>query len=211
MRNRPAPTQKRLNALATKAQFLAIFIAAITLTGCVAYLTTPYYRPSAPEGRLRRAMQPATKSVIVFNRQGVLIGLNTAENSSNQLVATLSFEVPSNTTVQLQDRHLLLTLESGETQTCTLSGWIWTGPGRTAPFSPDSIMTGDSIAWRFGTAMGFAESKYAAYFFAAPLFPMARHKAFRLTLPKVRIDRTEHMLPTVSFTLDSEKLWTPLL
>lgn len=112
--NRPPPTAHYLSNLVS--QIPLIWFLALLLSGCLAYLDTPYYRPSAPEGRLSRALQPTTESVIIFNRQGVMISLSTAPDSNNRLVAALCFEVPDNATAQLQGRHLTLSLESGNRQ-----------------------------------------------------------------------------------------------
>ncbi len=188
---------------------IVIALAIALISSCVVNTPTPYYRPEAADGSVVRAMQPRTKSAILFDREGVIIGFNTAYTYEHALSASISFEVPEGKVVQLVEHNLEVQVNSASFNSA-LSGKIWTGPGRTTNFPLNTPMIGKNAGKKFGTATGFGNTDNAAYFFTASLFTKPAPKAFKIKIPKFLINNTEVDLPIVSLKLDSEDLWTSL-
>jgi hypothetical protein len=180
------------------------------MTACLLKITTPYYLPAAPGGTVVRTMQPRTNSAILFERQGVIIGVNTTTDDKDQLYVSISFEIPDDELVQLLERHIEVSIPSKDVWESELSGWVWTGPGRTKDFPLDAHMIGKNSASRFGTANGYGNTTYAAYFFKALLFAARSEKTFKIVMPKLLVNNIEAELPKIEFTLESEDLWTSL-
>ncbi len=186
-----------------------LMISTVFLTACIVNITTEYYRPSAPEGEVVRALEPRTNSVILFERQDTIIGINTWVDT-NDLYATISFEVPDDTQVKLLDNHLIISLDSRASWERKLSGRVWSGPGRMKEFPIDNVMIGKSSVWRFGTGKGLGQTSNAAYFFKALLFKKAENNSFKIRMPRFLVNNSEMRLPTIEFYLESEDLWTSL-
>jgi len=180
------------------------------MTACVLKMPYSYYHPEALGGKVVRAMEPRTNSVILFERQGSIIGINTCINGKHQLDVSISFEIPDDKVVQLLEQHIEVSVPSKSISKRKLSGRIWTGLGRTEGFPLDAPMIGMNSGWRFGTAKGYGETKYAAYFFKALLFPSQEEKTFEIKIPRFLVNNTEVELPKIRFTLDSEDIWTSL-
>lgn len=184
-------------------------LAAIPLiaSSCAMRVLTPYYRPAAPGGTVQRGIQPRTESVMTFQREGVVVGV-----CSNFLVdrvdAVISFEVPDHKEVQLLEHHLQVSDSTGKAWTNELTGRSWTSPGRTAEIPLDASMVGGSDAWRLGTAKGLGDTKFAAFFFTAPLFERPGPVSFTIKPPRFQINEVEVELPQINFTFDEEMLWT---
>lgn len=192
---------------------LSLTVAAVLMmlmTACLLKIPTSYYRPEALGGKVVRTMEPRTNSAILFERQGSIIGINTSPNDKGQLYVSISFEIPDDKVVQLLEQHVVVSVPSKGIWKSKLSGLIWTGLGRTEGFPLDAPMIGMNSGWRFGTATGYGNTKYAAYFFKALLFPSQEEKTFEIKMPKFLMNNTEVELPQIRFILDSEDLWTSL-
>ena len=71
-------------------------------------------------------------------------------------------------------------------------------------------MIGKNSAWRFGTAKGYGNTKYASFFFKTVLLNNPEIKAFEIKMPKYLINNTEVELPRIKFNLDNEGILTSL-
>lgn len=177
----------------------------MAISGCIVPGTFSYYHPESPGGTVIRASEPPTNSVLLFHIQEVIIGVNT-QPVSDGVKLSISFEVPSGSTARLNEHHVELVLDSKES-VAELSGSIWVGPGRTGLFRTESIMNGEDKGAKFGEGRGFANTKYAAFFFHALLFNEPWPDVFNLRLPTFTVNGVETNLPLVRFTLVQEKLW----
>jgi len=154
--------------------------------------------------------------VILFERQGVIVGVNTFYESiqhgypTNKLYADISFEIPEGEVVQLVQHHVEVSAPSKDSWKSELSGKVWTGPGRTENFSRDAPMIGKNKAWRFGTAQGYGNTKHAAFFFSALLFEGFELETLEMNIPKFLINDFEVALPMITLKLNSEDIWTSL-
>jgi len=182
----------------------------LLMTGCLVNIPTTFYRPAAPEGTVVRGMQPRTNSVILFERQDVIVGVNTTYDNKNQLYVSISFEIPNDKVVQLMEHTVEVSVASKEMRKRELSGKIWTGTGRTKDFPLNAPMVGRDDGWSFGTAKGYGNTKYAAFFFKALLFAAPEAKTFKIKMPRFLVNNIASELPIIEFTLDSEDLWTSL-
>jgi hypothetical protein len=187
------------------------------MTGsCVIKITRPYYHPSAPDGTNVRAIkrEPRTNSAILFEHQGVIIGINTFYKSkahgypTNQLHADISFEIPEGNTVQLVQHHIAVSAPRVDSWKSKVSGRVWTKPGRTEEFPRDATMVGRNKAWRWGTAQGYGNTKHATFFFSALLFEGFELKNLEIKIPTFLINNQEVELPIITLKLNSEDLWT---
>jgi len=68
----------------------------------------------------------------------------------------------------------------------------------------------NNASWRLGTASGYGNTSYAAFFFKALLFAAPNSKTFEIKMPRVRANNAEVQLPIIEFALDSEDIWTSL-
>jgi len=182
----------------------------LLITGCVVNIPKTFYRPAAPGGTVVRAMQPRTTSVILFERQDVIVGVNTTYDYKNQLYVSISFEIPNDKVVQLLENTVEVSVASKEMRKSKLSGRIWTGAGRTKDFPLKTPMVGRDKGWSLGTAKGYGNTKYAAFFFNALLFTAPEAETFEIKIPRFLVNNIESVLPIIEFTLDSENLWTSL-
>jgi len=177
--------------------------------------TTPYYRPSAPEAVNARAIKsfPRTDSVLLFERHGVIIGVNTVYKSvatgypSNELILHISIEVPDGKKVRLGEYSLEVYAPSGKSWSTDLTGHVWSSPGRTTEFPVYGEMIGRNKAWRWGTSQGYGNTTHAAFFFSASIVENAELASLEVKLPIFQINGADIELPNVSFSLQSEDLW----
>jgi hypothetical protein len=186
--------------------FVVVTTFILLTAGCLLNVSTPYYLPAATGGTIVRAMQPRTNSVILFKRQGVIIGVNTTDYG-DRFNASISFEVPEGKIVQLLEHHIEVSGPSKESWKSNLSGHIWTGPGRIGDFPVNTPMIGKNEAWRFGTAKGYGNTGHAAFFFKAFLFATPGPKTFVIKMPKFRVNNMDVELPLIEFTFGIENLW----
>ena len=194
------------------------FFVVLVLMSCAVKIVTAYYQPSAISGTNVRAIkrQPATNSVMLFEIQGVIVGMNTfyqpeqRDSSANKLYADISFEIPEGKIIELLDYEIEVFAPTGNSWKSELSGKIWTGPGRAEKFPRYAPMIGRNKAWRLGTAQGYGNTKHAAFFFSALLFEGSELETLQVKIPKFLINGFEVEIPIITLELDSEDIWTSL-
>jgi hypothetical protein len=71
-------------------------------------------------------------------------------------------------------------------------------------------MIGKNRAWHFGTAQGYGNTHYAAFFFSALLFEGSELETLDIIIPKFLVNGCEVSLPVITLKLESEDIWTSL-
>ena len=196
---------------------LVVAAAILMASSCATRVSTAYYQPSAIDGKTVRSDKwvPHTNSIILFERQGVIIGVNNLyEPVRKEWKVQLSFEVPEGNTAQLLQHQVDISSPSkGYWKSGALTGWTWSGPGRTEEFPVDAVMVGKDDAWQWGTARGFGSTRHAAYFFSAVMYE--RDEAESLDRLEIRIpgflaNNSVVELPVIQLQLDVEDVWYSL-
>ncbi len=176
----------------------------LALPSCIIRTLTPYYLPAAPGGSVSRAMEPRTNSVITFQREGVVIGV-CVRFHLERIEAVISFEIPDHKTVRLY---------SNQTEVIESNGQRWSrelaisGSDRSKETRVDEPTVGKNRAWSLFQRRGLSNTRMAAFFFRAPLFPRPGPGSFSLQIPGFEINEVPVQLPPIEFTFDEEKLWS---
>ena len=197
---------KRINI-----SFLAILLLALLTVACYPG-TISYLHPSALEGKLVSAHCPPAKSVLLFEKQGVVVGVRATASFSreDQVDVAITFEVPEDKTVQLIDNHIEAYVGSQKISEAKLSVLVWKSRFKTADFSPDSPLIGKterSLFFEQVTMYGTTEHAY--YIFKTSL-TVPESETFMLKMPGFLVDNVKVELPIVKFMKTEEFAIQPL-
>ncbi len=196
---------------------LVVAAALFTASSCATHVSTAYYHPSATGGKNVRSDKwvPHTNSIILFERQDIIIGVNNLYDSNKkQWKIQFSFEVPEGKTARLLQQHVEITSPSkGGWQSGAITGRIWSGPGRMEEFPADAIMVGRNDAWRWGTARGFGSTRHAAFFYSAVMYEADEAESLEyleIKIPGLLVNDSVVGLPVIQLHLDIEDVWYSL-
>lgn len=197
-------SSRRLRGNFNKGRSLfAVLLPAILMITC-APMTTSFYRPDAQDGRVVRGQCPPVHSFILFERNNVIVAAKASYPSEDQIIVTVTFEVPENNVVHLIDKTVEVSTPSQGTFKGVLSGYIWTSPGRTSDFQSEMPLTGKTKKNLFLDQVTFyGVTEHAYYAFNASL-SMPFTEMFLLRLPRFLVNNIEVELPLINFRHTSE-------
>ncbi len=192
--------------LQTRMTVLALITA--TTLACVPFVTTTYYRPEAPEGRIARAHCPSLPAFVLFDQDGIVVGARVSW-WEEQMAITMTFEVSEGRTVNLLGGQVRIHSPGGVAASGELTGHMWVGLGATADFPPDFPLVGKTRRWRIGPfkqTTHYGTTKHAYFWFSAKV-GIPESDRFTVALPAFTINGVESKLPEIEFRLSTQFHW----
>lgn len=171
------------------------------MTAC-APMTTTFYRPTAPVGKVVHAFCPPVESVITIESNGVIMSTRASYFSANWIGVTVGFEVPEGRTVILENQKIASVQGDKIYDSQDLLGRIWVSRGHTGIFKTTSPMVGKGgkkIFWPRAPYSGSTDNSY--YWFSAKI-SVPQTEAFVIKLPDFLVNDLKVEPPLISFTID---------
>jgi hypothetical protein len=185
---------------------LLVVTLGIALAGCVPFVTLPYYRPQAVEGRIAEANCPPAKSVWLFERDGIVVGAR-AEKRGDGMSIHMYFDVPAGKSAKLLSPNVEATTPDGTVWKGELSGSVMVSHGRTRKLEPGELLTGASRGlFGAGYSPYVGATRNELYSFTACV--NASHaEELVVRLPPFLVNGVEQSVPEIVFRSDSEFHW----
>lgn len=185
----------------------------LVLMAACAPMTTTFYRPTAPEGKIAQAFCPPVESIIIIEINGVIISTRASYSSvnwigeraypsTNKIEVTIGFEVPEGRTVALENQKIASMLDDKIIDSQDLLGRTWVSRGHTEIFETTSPMIGKvekRIFWPHAPYSGSTDNSY--YWFSAKIF-VPQTETFIIKLPDFLVNDLKVEPPLISFTID---------
>lgn len=181
-----------------------VWLVLLSMVSCAPAVTIPYYRPVAAGGTVVNAHCPPVDSFVLFEEHDIIVGAHAAFSEEGRLSATITFEVPKGKTVRLLDQDLWVNIPSRGSSKVKLSGYIWTGAGRTSDFSPATPLIGETGKKLFLKQVTlYGTTNHAYYMFYATL-DVSEPEPIMLKIPKFSVGDIVVELPEVKFEWSSK-------
>jgi len=178
-------------------------LCATLLSVACAPMTTSFYRPEAPGGRVVLAHCPPVRSFILLEHDGVILGARVSDASADGLSVTITFEVPVGKTVRLLDDVVEVFSPVMDTVTGVLTGSVWASPGRTRDFPLDAPMLGQTTPRLFDQITAYGQTEHAYFIFDASL-AVRPSELFSLALPGISVNDSDVTFPPITLRRDSK-------
>jgi hypothetical protein len=184
---------------------LLIVLLASSLAGCAPFVTTPYYRPQAVEGRTTEATCPGVSSIWLFERDGVVVG-SRATKHNDGLSIHMTFEVSEGNSAKLLSQSVEVVTPDGMVRKGLLSGSVMVSHGRTREIEAGELLKGASRSL-FGAGYApYYRIRNELYWFTASV-DVANPEEFVVRLPPFIVNGVEQSVPEIVFRSDSEFHW----
>jgi len=189
--------RKNMNVLGTSLMLLS-------LISCAPAVTVQYYRPSSIEGVVVNAHCPPVDSFVLFEEHDIIIGAQVVFSEKGKVSTTITFEVPKDKTVRLLNKDVRINMPSQGLSKVRLSGYTWTGPGRTSDFSPETPLVGATKKnFLFKQVTLYGTTNHAYYVFHASIDVLKPEQVI-IKIPKFSVDGSEVELPEIKFDWSSK-------
>ena len=176
----------------------------LSLVSCAPAVTVEYYRPIVVRGEVVNAHCPPVYSFVLFEENDIIIGAHVAFSEKGQLSSTITFEVPKDKIVRLLDHDIWFDTPSHGLSKVKLSGYIWTGPGRTSNFSPETPLRGETkkkLFFKQITSYGTTQNAYFVFYASIDMF---KPEQVTIKIPRFSVDNVVVELPEIKFKLSSK-------
>ena len=181
-----------------------ICIILLSLFSCAPAVTIQYYRPIAPEGEVVNAHCPPVDSFVLFEEHDIIVGVHAAFAAEGKLSTTVTFEVPKDKSVRLLDPNISITTPSQGLSKVRLSGYTWTGPGRTSDFSPETPLVGETKKnFLFKQVTLYGTTNHAYYVFYTSIDVLKPEQVI-IQIPDFLVDDSIVELPKIKFEWSSK-------
>ena len=180
----------------------ATSLSLMLLTAC-APMTVTYYRPDATFGKIVKAWCPPVHSFILMETHDVIVGFKVSSSQKDQVLVTITLEIPEKHKVQLMNRFVEIVGPTGVSLKSELYGHTWVGVGRTAEFPLDMPMQGSTQKKMFEQTTLYGKTEHAYFFLRADMAAVQSEK-FSLKPPVLLVDGIQIHLPVITFIRTEE-------
>jgi len=182
---------------------LAVVLPSLILLTACAPMTVNYYLPDAASGEVVKAWCPPVHSFILVESHDVVVGFKVSSSIKNQILVTITFEIPEKHNVQMVDRFVEIHDLSGVGSKGKLSGRTWVSAGRTAEIPLDTPMLGKTRKRLFDQTTLYGKTEHA-YFILRAEMGVDPSQKFSLKPPVFLVSGVRVDLPVIIFIKTKE-------